>query len=74
MVSNEQNEQNEPVLDGSLDATDEAKRQGILDQVAADSAGLPLDEVIFRLTQRLSESQVPTSDERIRELAAKIVS
>ncbi|KGJ79777.1 hypothetical protein GY21_03730 [Cryobacterium roopkundense] len=74
MTINEANEQSEPVLDGSLDATLDAKRQGILDQVAADSTGLALDDVIAGLTQRLAEAEVPTSDARIRELAAMIVS
>lgn len=69
-----ENDQNEPVLDGSLDATDTDKRRGIVDQVAADSKGLPLDDVVFRLTQRLSESEVPTSDAQIRELAQSILS
>lgn len=74
MVFNEQNEQDEPVLDGSEDASDADKRQGIVDQVAADSQGLPIDDVIFRLTQRLTDSNVSTSDEQIRELAQSILS
>jgi len=70
---NDEAEQNEPVLHGSLDATDDEKRQGIVDQVQADSPGLSFDDVLFRLTQRLSDSEVPTSVEQIQGLAERIV-
>lgn len=65
-------EQDAPIEDGSLDASVEAKKQGILIQVATDLPGRPLDDIIQMLTQRLSDAQIAADPAEIRQLAESL--
>jgi hypothetical protein len=65
-------EQNEPVEAGSLDGSDEQKKQGILVQVAADLPGHPRSDVTAMLAQRLAEAGIAADDAEISRLAGSL--
>ncbi len=67
-------EQNAPIQDGSLDASAEAKKQGILVQVAADLPGRPAEEIEQMLSQRLSDAGLVADPDEVRALAASLPS
>lgn len=67
-------EQNAPIEDGSRDSSVEAKKQGILIQVATDLPGRPLDDIVQMLTQRLADAGIPADPAEIRRLALSLPS
>jgi hypothetical protein len=67
-------EQNAPIEDGSLDSSFEAKKQGILIQVATDLPGRPLDDIIQLLTQRFADARIPADPAEIARLASSLPS
>jgi len=67
-------EQNAPIEDGSLDSSVEAKKQGILVQVATDLPGRPLEDIIQMLTQRFSDAHIAADPAEIRRLAESLPS
>lgn len=66
--------QNEPVEDGSTDATDDEKVSGILEQIRQDVAvgTLSSDEVEQVLERRLADSGIDIEEDERRRLAAHI--
>ena len=66
--------QNAPIEDGSLDSSVEAKKQGILIQVATDLPGRPLDEIVQMLTQRFSDAHITADQSEIHKLAESLPS
>ncbi len=66
--------QNAPIEDGSLDSSVEAKKQGILVQVATDLPGRPLDDIMQMLTQRFSDAHIAADQDEIRRLAESLPS
>jgi hypothetical protein len=67
-------EQNAPIQHGSLDSSDEAKKQGILVQVAADLPNASLDDVVRMLGQRFTEAGIAADPAEVRSLAQSLPS
>lgn len=67
-------EQNAPIQDGSLDSSAEAKKQGILVQVATDLPGRPLEDIVQMLGQRLTEAGLSAEPSEVRALAESLPS
>jgi hypothetical protein len=67
-------EQNAPMQEGSLDGSLDAKKQGILVQVATDLPGRPQGDIIQMLTQRFSDAGIPVDAAEVRRLAESLPS
>jgi hypothetical protein len=57
--------QDEPIMDGSTEATDESKVAGIVEQVRADVQLRSSEDTERLLRQRLDEAGLQVSDEEI---------
>ncbi|WP_285113934.1 hypothetical protein [Leifsonia sp. fls2-241-R2A-40a] len=64
--------QDEPIMHGSTDATDEAKVAGIVEQVRADVRSRDSEDSELLLTQRLDETGIRLPPEEIARLVAEI--
>lgn len=62
--------QDQPVEDGSLDATDEEKLEGLVEQTKSDAAlgSIAAGEESAVLKQRISEAGLSVDDDRVDEL------
>lgn len=67
-------EQNAPIEGGSLDGSANAKKQGILVQVATDLPGRPIGDIVQMLTQRFADAGLPVDHDEIRRLAGSLPS
>ncbi|KRF31092.1 hypothetical protein [Yonghaparkia sp. Soil809] len=65
-------EQSRPIEDGALDATDEQKITGILDQTRQDLEQGHARSALELLAQRFEQSGIPVSEWRLAELAASL--
>lgn len=61
-----------PEQDGSLDATDEQRREGLIEQIQADIADGHVSDPAQMLRERLDESGIVVSDEEFLELLARL--
>lgn len=57
-----ENEQNEPIQDGSTDALDDEKLAGIIEQVRSDVSLGNVDDVTNVLRQRLDDAAIDLSE------------
>ncbi|ANF32834.1 hypothetical protein A0130_15260 [Leifsonia xyli] len=57
--------QDEPIMHGSTEATDESKVAGIVEQVRADAQLRPQEDAERLLRQRFDEAGLQVSDEEI---------
>lgn len=65
--------QDEPIQDGSDDASNDERIQGIVEQVRSDlRSGHTHESAEQMLRQRFAESQVEVSDDRLAKLAAEL--
>lgn len=70
-MSNEQ-EQDEPIQQGSGDASQDDKVTGILSQVSADLELRPEEDGFALLTLRLSDAGIPLDGDQILALADRL--
>lgn len=68
----ELNEQNQPVQQGSFDATDDERLQGLLSQVAADLDARPDEDAVGLLTLRLADAGIEMDHDEIVTLAGEL--
>ncbi|MGH1547791.1 hypothetical protein ACRAWB_00855 [Leifsonia poae] len=66
--------QDEPIMHGSTEATDESKVAGIVEQVRADVQLRRQEDAEQLLRQRLGEAGLQVSDEEISRLVTDIQS
>jgi hypothetical protein len=66
--------QDAPIEHGSLDGSLDQKKQGILIQVAADTAGRSHTEVVAMLAQRLGDAGLPADAAEVDDLARNLPS
>jgi hypothetical protein len=67
-------EQNAPIEHGSLDSSEEAKKQGILIQVAADMPNASAGEIEQMLAQRFADAGIAVEPAELRSLAGSLPS
>ncbi|MFF1878126.1 hypothetical protein [Leifsonia sp. NPDC058230] len=61
--------QNEPIMDGSADASRDAKVQGIVEQLTADMQLRPQEDGERLLRERLTDAGIELDDAEIHRLA-----
>jgi hypothetical protein len=64
--------QTEPIEDGSTDATDQDRIDGIIEQTRADVNEGHVDNVRDALAQRLSDAGITVSREEFDELVSRL--
>jgi hypothetical protein len=64
--------QDEPIMHGSTEATDESKVAGIVEQVRSDVQLRPSEDTELLLTQRLDETGIRLPPEEIARLVDEI--
>jgi hypothetical protein len=64
--------QDEPIMHGSTEASDESKVAGIVEQVRADVQLRDSEEPEPLLRERLDQVGIALTDERVAELVAEI--
>lgn len=64
--------QDEPIMDGGVQADRDARIAGIVEQMRADMQLLPLEDSERVLRQRLGDSGIDASDEEISRIARDV--
>ncbi|MEN2739442.1 hypothetical protein ABCS02_16740 [Microbacterium sp. X-17] len=64
--------QDEPIMDGGVQADREARIAGIVEQMRADMQLLPLEDSERVLRQRLGDSGIDATDEEISRIARDV--
>jgi hypothetical protein len=65
-------EQDHPVLAGAGEATDDARLQGLLDQLRVDAAGHDDAHIDKLLRTRLADTGIELSEDEIARLSAEL--
>ncbi len=65
--------QTEPIQEGSFDASRQEKITGLLNQIAADLAQHPHEEISAQVRLRLSEAGILADDDEIESLTRTIM-
>ncbi|WP_431279697.1 hypothetical protein [Leifsonia poae] len=64
--------QDEPIMDGSTEAGEDARVQGIVDQLTADMQLRPQEDSEKLLRQRLQDAGIQLGDDEIHRIAASV--
>ncbi|MFF1574474.1 hypothetical protein ACFVWR_17150 [Leifsonia sp. NPDC058292] len=64
--------QNEPIMDGSDEAGQGEKVQGLVDQLAADLQLRPQEDAEKLLRQRLADADIQLDDEQISRIVQSV--